>query len=180
MRRSTELDDILGAANEGRDIRDIGVLAARAALQDALGPHLKDFDVGPQVILIQVPSREWSDPVLQAWRTFAKAGRKTCRPGNCETPPSARDWISLVQESRGTISEEICGVAISMGVQLVVVVHNTSAMQPLLAALAELSNSVQYFPGNSVQNFPVHAGIFGCFLLCLKRKESFPVSRMSQ
>ncbi|WP_353213487.1 UvrD-helicase domain-containing protein [Rhodovarius sp.] len=46
--------------------------------------------------------------------------------------------------------------------------------------LQTVSNSAQYFPPNSVQNFPVHAVIFGCFFLCLNRKESFPVSRISQ
>ena len=44
----------------------------------------------------------------------------------------------------------------------------------------KLSNSAPYFPPNSAQNFPVHAVIFGCFFLCLNRKESFPVSRISQ
>jgi hypothetical protein len=43
-----------------------------------------------------------------------------------------------------------------------------------------LSNSAQYFPPNSAQNFPVYAVGFGCFRLCLNRKESSPVSRMSQ
>ena len=43
-----------------------------------------------------------------------------------------------------------------------------------------VSNSVQYFPPSSAQNFPVQAPIFGCFRLCLNRKESFPVSRISQ
>ena len=53
-------------------------------------------------------------------------------------------------------------------------------IKPVVLVEDNVSNSVQYFPGNSVQNFPVYAVIFGCFLLCLKRKESFPVSRMSQ
>ncbi|MBC7702554.1 MAG: DDE-type integrase/transposase/recombinase [Rhodoferax sp.] len=43
-----------------------------------------------------------------------------------------------------------------------------------------VSNSAQYFPPNSVQNIPVQPPSFGCFFLCLKRKESFPVSRISQ
>ena len=45
---------------------------------------------------------------------------------------------------------------------------------------ADLSISVEYFPGSSVQKFPLYEAAFGCFLRCLKRKESFPVSRMSQ
>ena len=49
-----------------------------------------------------------------------------------------------------------------------------------MGALLALSNSAQYFPPNSAQNFPVYAVGFGCFRLCLNRKESFPVSRMSQ
>ena len=48
------------------------------------------------------------------------------------------------------------------------------------SANPHVSNSAQYFPPNSAQNFPVHAVIFGCFFLCLNRKESFPVSRISQ
>jgi IS1 family transposase len=40
----------------------------------------------------------------------------------------------------------------------------------------ELSISVEWFPVNSVQKFPLCQPAFGCFLRCLKRKESFPVS----
>ena len=43
-----------------------------------------------------------------------------------------------------------------------------------------MSISVEKFPGNSVQKFPVYQPDFDCFLRCLKRKESFPVSSMSQ
>ena len=43
-----------------------------------------------------------------------------------------------------------------------------------------LSNSVEKFPGNSVQKFPVGQADFGCFSRCLKRYGSLPVSRMSQ
>ena len=43
-----------------------------------------------------------------------------------------------------------------------------------------MSISVEKLPGNSVQKFPLHQAVFGCFLRCLKRNESFPVSRMSQ
>ena len=44
----------------------------------------------------------------------------------------------------------------------------------------ELSISIQNFPGNSVQKFPVAQVLFTAFLRCLKRNESLPVSRMSQ
>ena len=43
-----------------------------------------------------------------------------------------------------------------------------------------LSISIQNFPGNSVQKFPVAQVLFTAFLRCLKRNESLPVSRMSQ
>jgi hypothetical protein len=43
-----------------------------------------------------------------------------------------------------------------------------------------LSISVEKFPGNSVQKFPLCQPGFGCFLRCLKRNESLPVSRISQ
>lgn len=44
----------------------------------------------------------------------------------------------------------------------------------------KLSNSVEKFPGNSVQKFPVAQAFFTAFFRCLKRKESLPVSRISQ
>ncbi len=47
-------------------------------------------------------------------------------------------------------------------------------------ALYWVSISVEKFPGNSVQKFPVRYADLDCFLRCLKRKDSFPVSRMSQ
>lgn len=50
---------------------------------------------------------------------------------------------------------------------------------PLLERV-ELSNSVEKFPGNSVQKFPVAQAFFTAFFRCLKRKESLPVSRISQ
>ncbi len=43
-----------------------------------------------------------------------------------------------------------------------------------------VSISIQNFPGNSVQKFPVDQVLFTAFLRCLKRNESLPVSRMSQ
>ncbi|SUD34164.1 phosphinothricin acetyltransferase [Pseudomonas fluorescens] len=43
-----------------------------------------------------------------------------------------------------------------------------------------VSNSVEKFPGNSVQKFPVAQAFFTAFFRCLKRKESLPVSRISQ
>jgi hypothetical protein len=58
--------------------------------------------------------------------------------------------------------------------------HAGFVLDALEQALHKLSNSAQYFPPNSAQNFPVYAVGFGCFRLCLNRKESFPVSRMSQ
>lgn len=140
MRHPRDPDEDSPVPEEKGEAQDIGVLAARAALQAALGTRLKDYDAGPQVILIQVPSREWSEPILQAWRIFAKAGRKTCRASMfTETPPSGRDWMSHVQETRGTISEDICEIAISLGVQFVLIVHNTAAMQPLVSELANLT-----------------------------------------
>ena len=67
------------------------------------------------------------------------------------------------------------------GVRLLIAAVPTPLIDLLTqGTLANLSISVEEFPGNSVQKFPVsHAG-FGCFLRCLKRKESLPVSRMSQ
>lgn len=49
-----------------------------------------------------------------------------------------------------------------------------------LLRAAILSISIQNFPGNSVQKFPVAQVLFTAFLRCLKRNESLPVSRMSQ
>ncbi len=53
-----------------------------------------------------------------------------------------------------------------------------------LATLGErfsyMSISIQNFPGNSVQKFPVAQVLFTAFLRCLKRNESLPVSRISQ
>jgi hypothetical protein len=43
-----------------------------------------------------------------------------------------------------------------------------------------LSSSVQNFPRNSVQNFPVDQLNLTDFFLCLNRNESLPVSRISQ
>ena len=43
-----------------------------------------------------------------------------------------------------------------------------------------LSSSVQNFPPNSVQIFPGDQSNLTDFFLCLKRNESFPVSRISQ
>ncbi len=57
------------------------------------------------------------------------------------------------------------------------------ASDRLTAALGlelQVSISVEKLPGNSVQKFPLPQLVFGCFLRCLKRKESLPVSRMSQ
>ena len=43
-----------------------------------------------------------------------------------------------------------------------------------------LSISVEKFPSNSGQKFPLCQPVFGCFLRCLKRNELLPVSRISQ
>lgn len=52
--------------------------------------------------------------------------------------------------------------------------------QDYIALIPQLSNSVEKFPGNSVQKFPVAQAFFTAFFRCLKRKESLPVSRISQ
>jgi hypothetical protein len=62
----------------------------------------------------------------------------------------------------------------------VVDVSTLAMITPSFAARAAMSISVEKFPGNSVQKFPLGQPAFGCFLRCLKRNESLPVSRISQ
>jgi len=54
---------------------DIGISAARSIMQHAIGPRLKDWDTHRGVILIQVPSADWSQSVLGASRIAARQSR---------------------------------------------------------------------------------------------------------
>lgn len=116
---------------------DIGTLAARASLQNALGTRLKDFDAGPQIILLSVPSNHWVQPVMDAWRIYAKAGRVRVRHSGIGEDPNPRDWLCVCQDARGQMSLEHVELGLSCGIQVLIITHPTSTPAPNIAAMAD-------------------------------------------
>ena len=80
------------------------------------------------------------------------------------------------------LRHEACNLLVSAGFVIEQVLPAIN--MPLLYHVAALRHPSQRDSDEhvsiSVQKFPVDQAGFGCFLRCLKRKDSFPVSRMSQ
>lgn len=71
--------------------------AARAMVRRALAdaPELREIALAPSaVVVVEVPDRDWTDPVAEAWRTEVRATEAVPDDGD-DTEPPQEDWLEF-------------------------------------------------------------------------------------